>query len=96
VIYHLLLHINDINLQVKNINFFSVNNYVCIVNTTDAGNGVLSVKIKQNENKISHEQTRISNHIYEISFIPETSNECIAQLSFNEENNCKSCLKNLN
>jgi uncharacterized protein YxeA len=64
-----------------------------VVNTTDAGNGVLSVKIKQNGNKISHEQTRLSNHIYEISFVPETSDECTVQISFNGENYCKYIIK---
>ncbi len=66
-----------------------------LVNTVDAGNGILSVKIKQNEKKISHEQTRISTHIYEISFIPETTDDCIMQISFNSESSCKCVVKNL-
>ncbi len=68
--------------------FFSCLN-ICLVNTAEAGNGILSVEIKQNGNKLSHEQTRISTHIYEISFIPDTSDECTVQISFNGENSCK-------
>lgn len=90
--YHSLLLIDYINLQVncffyKKLSLFFL--YVYIVNTTEVGNGVLSVKIKQNENKISHDQTRISTHLYEISFKPETLDECIAQISFNGEHNRK-------
>jgi hypothetical protein len=60
-----------------------------VVNTTEAGDGHLSVKIKQNGNRLTHEQIQIIPHIYEISFIPETSDECMVSLSFNEENNCR-------
>ncbi len=62
---------------------------MCLVNTADAGNGILSVKIKQNEKKILHEQTRISTHIYEILFTPETTDDCTIQISFNGENSCE-------
>ena len=91
-IYQLQLFINYINLKVKN-SFFLQIDFLngLVVNTTDAGNGILSVKIKQNGNKILHEQTRISDQIYEISFTPETADEYIVQLSFNGETNCK-CL----
>jgi hypothetical protein len=63
---------------------------LCVVNTSDAGDGHLSVKIKQNGNRIAHEQTQIVSHIYEISFLPETSDECTVSISFNGENSCKS------
>ncbi|CAF4785880.1 unnamed protein product, partial [Rotaria magnacalcarata] len=46
--------------------------YKFIVNTMDAGDGYVSVKIKQNGNRLAHEQTRIDLHIYEITFLPET------------------------
>ncbi|CAF1246383.1 unnamed protein product [Rotaria sordida] len=61
--------------------------YKFTINTTDAGNGNLSVKIKQDGNRITHDQTRIDTHIYEIAFIPETFDECIVTLSFNGDNN---------
>ncbi|CAM4749067.1 unnamed protein product [Rotaria magnacalcarata] len=61
--------------------------YKFTIHTADAGHGVLSVKIKQNGDKLSHEQTQISTHIYQISFTPETEDECIVQISFNGENN---------
>jgi len=60
-----------------------------IVNTVEAGDGHLSVKIKQNGNRLTVEQIQIIPHIYEISFIPETSDECIVSISFNGENNCR-------
>ncbi|CAF1278454.1 unnamed protein product [Rotaria sordida] len=60
--------------------------YKFTIDTSEAGNGVLSVKIKQNGNKILHEQTRISTHIYQISFTPETTDECTLHISFNGEN----------
>ncbi|UJR14889.1 hypothetical protein I4U23_001873 [Adineta vaga] len=59
------------------------------INTTEVGNGLLSVKIKQNGNKLTHEQTRISKSVYEISFIPETSDECSIQITFNGETNIR-------
>ncbi|CAF1097846.1 unnamed protein product [Rotaria sordida] len=60
--------------------------YKFTIDTSEAGNGVLSVKIKQNGNKILHEQTRISTHIYQILFTPETTDECTLHISFNGEN----------
>lgn len=60
-----------------------------LVNTTEAGNGVLLVRIKQNGNEISHEQTHISTHLYQVSFIPETLDNCDIQISYNGDNNCK-------
>jgi hypothetical protein len=60
-----------------------------LVNTTEAGDGILNIKIKQNGNRLNHEQIQIFPHIYEISFIPETSDECLISISFNGENNCK-------
>ncbi len=60
-----------------------------LVHTAEAGDGLLSVKIKQNGNRLNHEQIQIVPHIYEISFIPETSDECLISISFNGENNCK-------
>jgi hypothetical protein len=60
-----------------------------LVNTTEAGDGLLNIKIKQNGNRLNHEQMQIVPHIYEISFIPETSDECLISISFNGENNCK-------
>ncbi|CAF3378932.1 unnamed protein product [Rotaria socialis] len=61
--------------------------YKFTLHTADAGHGVLSVKIKQNGDKLSHELTQISTYIYQISFTPETEDECIVQISFNGENN---------
>ncbi len=58
------------------------------------GNGILSVKIKQNERKISHEQTRIATHMYEIVFTPETTDDCTIQVSFNGDNSSKLCYFN--
>jgi hypothetical protein len=92
VIYHLLFHIDYINLLVKT--FFLINTLwklvcFCIVNTEEAGDGSLSVKIKQNGSRITHEQIRVVPHIYEISFIPETSDDCTVSISFNGENSRK-------
>ena len=87
-IYHLPFHIVHTNLQVKSIFLIrnSSNGFFLIVNTTEAGDGHLSVKIKQNGSRITHEQTRMSGHVYEILFIPETSDECIVSITFNGEN----------
>jgi hypothetical protein len=60
-----------------------------LVNTAEAGDGHLTVKIKQNSSRLTHEQIQIVPHIYEISFIPETTDECFISISFNGENNCK-------
>ncbi|CAF1398822.1 unnamed protein product [Adineta steineri] len=62
------------------------------INTAEVGNGILLVKIKQNGNKVSHEQARISKHVYEISFIPETSDECTIQIAFNGETNLRTLM----
>ena len=62
---------------------------VCLVNTVEAGGGLLHIKIKQNGNRLNHDQIQIVPHIYEVSFIPETSDECLISISFNGENNCK-------
>ena len=56
-----------------------------VVNTSNVGQGILTVKIKQNEKKILHEQTRISMNLYEISFIPDTADDCSVQIIFNGE-----------
>ncbi|CAF3728092.1 unnamed protein product [Rotaria sp. Silwood1] len=61
--------------------------YKFTINTIDAGNGHLSVKIKQNGNRITHDQTRINTHTYEITFIPETFDECIVTILFNGDSN---------
>ncbi|CAF4693240.1 unnamed protein product, partial [Rotaria socialis] len=53
----------------------------------DAGDGHVSVKIKQSGNRLAHEQARIDLHIYEITFLPETQDECFVTISFNGENN---------
>ncbi len=90
-IYHRLFHIDCINSQV-NIWFLNLIDELFrfyLVNTTEGGNGLLNVKIKQNGNRLNHEQIQIVPHVYEISFIPETSDECLISISFNGENNCK-------
>lgn len=53
---------------------------------------MLALRIKQNGNKLGHEQTRISKHVYEISFVPDTSDECTVQIAFNGETNRKRAL----
>lgn len=68
---------------------FEISVYFLLVNTAEAGDGHLSVKIKQNGNRLTLEQVQSIPHIYEISFIPETSDECIISISFNGENNCR-------
>ncbi|CAF4205688.1 unnamed protein product [Rotaria sp. Silwood2] len=60
--------------------------YKFTINTIDAGNGHLSVKIKQNANRITYDQTRMDTHNYEIAFIPETFDECIVTILFNGDN----------
>ncbi|CAF5036697.1 unnamed protein product [Rotaria sp. Silwood1] len=66
--------------------------YKFTINTSDVGHGILSVRIKQNGNKILHEQIEISPHIYQILFTPETTDECTVQISFNEENNLRTLI----
>lgn len=61
-----------------------------LVSTKEAGDGNLSVKIKQSGNRLTHEQNRIDINVYEITFIPETHDECTIHILFNGENNCKS------
>ncbi|CAM4895437.1 unnamed protein product [Rotaria socialis] len=61
--------------------------YKFTINTMDAGDGHVSVKIKQSGNRLAHEQARIDLHIYEITFLPETQDECFVTISFNGENN---------
>ncbi|CAF5132220.1 unnamed protein product, partial [Rotaria socialis] len=39
--------------------------YKFTINTMDAGDGHVSVKIKQSGNRLAHEQARIDLHIYE-------------------------------
>ena len=59
------------------------------MNTADAGDGILTVKIKQNGNRLIHEQIQLIPHIYEISFLPETTDQCFLSIAYNGENNCK-------
>lgn len=59
------------------------------MNTAEAGDGILSVKIKQNGNRLIHEQLQLVPHIYEVSFLPETTDQCFISIAYNGENNCK-------
>ena len=62
------------------------------MNTSQAGHGHLSVKIKQNSMRLVHEQDQLSDGVYQISFLPERSAPCTIEVAFNEENPCKSSL----
>ncbi|CAF1615421.1 unnamed protein product, partial [Adineta ricciae] len=57
--------------------------YKFTINTEAVGDGHLSIKLKQNSNRLSHEQTRLNAHNYEVSFVPETSDECTLSILFN-------------
>ena len=91
VIFHPLFHIDCINSLVRPSRSLAIDDLpsFTIVNTVEAGDGIVNVKIKQNGNRLVHEQIQLIPHIYEISFLPETTDPCFISIAFNGENNCK-------
>ena len=92
VICHLRFHIDRTNSLVRSSSFtriFFWSFIISIVNTEAVGDGQLAIKLKQNSNRLSHEQTRLNAHNYEVSFVPETSDECILSILFNGDDGCK-------
>jgi len=63
--------------------------YIYLVDTTKAGQGNLTIKIKQNQKILVYDQTKSSKDIYEIVFIPETIDDCILKIGFNNDESRK-------
>lgn len=63
---------------------------IFLVDTSKAGYGQLTVKIKQNTTRLLHDQLRIDDHLYEVTFLPEFAIPLTVELNYNGENACKS------